>query len=294
MAKPPVSGNAYRAAESTEEYHCSFGLNGRYRRLIESGPLCVSALDDQDEIRAVELDGGSVRCDLGSFETNGNRIPAAVKEMRQSGDVEGLFRYALDLASWPAAQLRRFCQALADGADSLQARMTALEALTVLHDRRFDLGDKRRATAIEAVEASIDRLLDSAPLFGEPPALPWRRIDWATRGRLAAPLAGEDLLVINAALDLYFVYQENRRASIQVQQEKAENAAQKIESFVREIERQMAEPGFYEDHTVAQPIVDRHQAHRTGWVARFRTLRRGAVLIGQRFQIGVLLLGPVE
>ena len=49
--------NAYGAAESTEEYHCSFGLNGRYRRLIESGPLYVSAVDDQDEIRAVELDG---------------------------------------------------------------------------------------------------------------------------------------------------------------------------------------------------------------------------------------------
>ena len=49
--------NAYRAAESIEEYHCSFGLNGRYRRLIESGPLCVSAVDDQQEIRAVELDG---------------------------------------------------------------------------------------------------------------------------------------------------------------------------------------------------------------------------------------------
>ena len=47
---------AYRTPESTEEYHCSFGLNGRYRRLIESGPLCVSALDDQDEIRAVEMD----------------------------------------------------------------------------------------------------------------------------------------------------------------------------------------------------------------------------------------------
>jgi CTP synthase (UTP-ammonia lyase) len=49
--------NTYRAAGSTEEYRCSFGLNGRYRRLIESGPLCVSALDDQDEIRAVEMDG---------------------------------------------------------------------------------------------------------------------------------------------------------------------------------------------------------------------------------------------
>jgi CTP synthase (UTP-ammonia lyase) len=48
---------AYRAAESMEEYHCSYGLNGRYRRLIESGPMYVSAVDDQQEIRAVELDG---------------------------------------------------------------------------------------------------------------------------------------------------------------------------------------------------------------------------------------------
>jgi len=49
--------NAYRAAESVEEYHCSFGLNNRYRRLLESGALCVTAVDDQHEVRAVELDG---------------------------------------------------------------------------------------------------------------------------------------------------------------------------------------------------------------------------------------------
>jgi CTP synthase (UTP-ammonia lyase) len=49
--------NAYRATESVEEYHCSFGLNGRYRRLIESGPMCVTAIDDQHDVRAVELDG---------------------------------------------------------------------------------------------------------------------------------------------------------------------------------------------------------------------------------------------
>jgi signal transduction histidine kinase len=47
------------------------------------------------------------------------------------------------------------------------------------------------------------------------------------------------VLAINSALGLWFVYQENRRASIEVQHEKAENAAQRIESFVREIERQI-------------------------------------------------------
>lgn len=48
---------AYGSSERTFEYYCSFGLNGRYRRLIESGSLHVTAVDDQDEIRAVELDG---------------------------------------------------------------------------------------------------------------------------------------------------------------------------------------------------------------------------------------------
>jgi CTP synthase (UTP-ammonia lyase) len=48
---------AYGVAEMTVLYHCSFGLNGRYRRLLESSSLHMSAVDDQDEIRAVELDG---------------------------------------------------------------------------------------------------------------------------------------------------------------------------------------------------------------------------------------------
>lgn len=48
---------AYGVPESVEEYHCSFGLNGRYRRLLEGKDLYVAAIDDQHEIRAVELDG---------------------------------------------------------------------------------------------------------------------------------------------------------------------------------------------------------------------------------------------
>jgi CTP synthase (UTP-ammonia lyase) len=48
---------AYGAPDSTECYYCSFGLNGRYRRLVEGAQLCVAAVDDQNDVRAVELDG---------------------------------------------------------------------------------------------------------------------------------------------------------------------------------------------------------------------------------------------
>ena len=48
---------AYNAPESVEEYHCSFGLNGKYLRLLEGSQFCVAAVDDQHDIRAFELDG---------------------------------------------------------------------------------------------------------------------------------------------------------------------------------------------------------------------------------------------
>lgn len=57
FADGSILRRAYRTPESSELYHCSFGLNRRYRRLIESGSLCVTAVDDQDDVRAVELDG---------------------------------------------------------------------------------------------------------------------------------------------------------------------------------------------------------------------------------------------
>jgi CTP synthase (UTP-ammonia lyase) len=48
---------AYGAKESIEEYHCSFGLNGRYRRLLDGRDLVVAAFDDQGDVRALELEG---------------------------------------------------------------------------------------------------------------------------------------------------------------------------------------------------------------------------------------------
>ena len=44
------------------------------------------------------------------------------------------------------------------------------------------------------------------------------------------------------------------------QLEQLEARIAECEAAMREIERQMATAGFYEDHAIAQPIVDRHQA----------------------------------
>lgn len=48
---------AYLVDRATETYHCRYGLNPRYRSLLTSGPLRVSARDAAGAVRAVELDG---------------------------------------------------------------------------------------------------------------------------------------------------------------------------------------------------------------------------------------------
>jgi CTP synthase (UTP-ammonia lyase) len=47
----------YGCDEAMEEFNCSFGLNRRYDRIFKDGPLRVSGVDGNDEVRVVELDG---------------------------------------------------------------------------------------------------------------------------------------------------------------------------------------------------------------------------------------------
>jgi CTP synthase (UTP-ammonia lyase) len=49
--------SAYEANQTTEEYHCRYGLNREFRAALVSGPLRAAALDETGEIRAVELEG---------------------------------------------------------------------------------------------------------------------------------------------------------------------------------------------------------------------------------------------
>jgi glutamate synthase domain-containing protein 1/glutamate synthase domain-containing protein 3 len=148
--------------------------------------------------REVRLDGGTVRCDLPYEVVRDLAMAGAVQERLQNGDAQGLFQYALAIGSWPAERLRQFCEQVVRGADTSRSRAAAIELLTLLHDRRYDTGDKRRATVIRVVEDALEALFDSAPLFDKPTTGFWRRVTLATRDRLAAPQTGEECLLIDS------------------------------------------------------------------------------------------------
>ena len=45
----------YGKSEVEEEYSCSFGLNPEYRSVLEKGDMSISAVDENNEVRVVEL-----------------------------------------------------------------------------------------------------------------------------------------------------------------------------------------------------------------------------------------------
>jgi glutamate synthase domain-containing protein 1/glutamate synthase domain-containing protein 3 len=152
--------------------------------------------------RVVSVGGGRVRCDSASVNASdeGSRsIRQLVRGSLQRGDALGLYRHvAQNLPAWEPGELRGFCTAVCEEADDGPAKTAAIEALTLLRDRRFDTGDKRRSSVLRVLDEALTRLFESAPLFGSGPKGLYRRVDWETRGLLAAPEPGEETLVVSA------------------------------------------------------------------------------------------------
>jgi glutamate synthase domain-containing protein 1/glutamate synthase domain-containing protein 3 len=145
----------------------------------------------------LQLASGGVRCDLAEAEAVSGLTLEGIASQLQAGQVQELFATVMAIPSWPIGGLRWFCNAVLSKADK-QAIPAAIELLTLLRDRIFDVGDKRRCTVQQVLDEALESLFDAAPLFGEPATGYYRRIDWATRDRIAPPQGDEQLLLIDA------------------------------------------------------------------------------------------------
>jgi glutamate synthase domain-containing protein 1/glutamate synthase domain-containing protein 3 len=153
--------------------------------------------------KPVNLDVGKVRCDQAKsaplVEIVSAGIRKAVVESLKQGRAQDLYTHVVQsLPNWPAGGLRELCNQIVDGVDNGRTKATAIEALTMLYDRRFDTGDKRRATVLPVLEETLMRLFDATPLVGEPGEGTFRRFHWDSRNKIEAPKPGEEVLVIDA------------------------------------------------------------------------------------------------
>jgi len=115
---------------------------------------------------------------------------------RGSRDV---FDYFIEkMAGWSLADVSSSCETVVALAKDLNRFAEGIEILTLLNDRRYDTGTKKRKHIIQIVRTALHRLFGMIPLISETLTAGFRLINHGSRGLLREPGAGETTLVINA------------------------------------------------------------------------------------------------
>ncbi len=124
-----------------------------------------------------------------------------VRDFIQRGDTDGLFAHIsqsliewdYDTLAWTLEECARIASENDDN------RQVIIKALTLLNDRRYPTGDKKRSSVLELVHAALTSIFSACLPIEAEGASRYRLIDWNTRGRLRAPQTNEQTLVVNVA-----------------------------------------------------------------------------------------------
>jgi glutamate synthase domain-containing protein 1/glutamate synthase domain-containing protein 3 len=128
-------------------------------------------------------------------------IRREVAENLRPGGAAAFFRsLRARAAEWEYGTLRECCQQIVEAALlSDSAKPVAVEVLTLLMDRRWETGGKRRSCVQEILQESLERIFSSLPDLISPRAGVYRKIDWASRNTLREAREGEQFLALDAA-----------------------------------------------------------------------------------------------
>jgi len=103
-----------------------------------------------------------------------------------------------NLAQWDTATLIEYCREMVREAsqnDELKAK--SIEVLTLLNDRRYDTGSKKRSVVLHIIRQALYEIFNAIPLIGLDRG-DYHRVDWARRHNLREPKKDGAILVLNA------------------------------------------------------------------------------------------------
>jgi glutamate synthase domain-containing protein 1/glutamate synthase domain-containing protein 3 len=132
----------------------------------------------------------------------GEKLAAVINEKLAAGNSLAAFEWVRDqLSQWTFDEFRAVCREIAGQAKDQAKTAAAIKVLTLLNDRCYSTGAKRRSHLLQVVHTELNRLFGSLPNIGAKDSAKgaYRLIDFATRGTLRPPLEGETTLVIDAA-----------------------------------------------------------------------------------------------
>jgi len=121
--------------------------------------------------------------------------------IRQHFDAGSLsvFRFCTEnIVDWSFADVRVACDTVIALAKDTNHFAKAIEILTLLNDRQFATGTKKRKHILQIVRTALHQLFAAIPSIGAASISEFRLIDYNTRTCLQAPQFGETTLIINA------------------------------------------------------------------------------------------------
>jgi glutamate synthase domain-containing protein 1/glutamate synthase domain-containing protein 3 len=129
-------------------------------------------------------------------------LQTLIGERFVSGNGMAIFRMIQDVVhEWTFDELRFACRQIVNQAKDPHKIGLAVEVLTLLNDRRYGTGQKKRSHVLHVIREELNGLFLGIPRIAAPDASDsaYRLIDFGTRGDLRAPQGPETTLVIDAA-----------------------------------------------------------------------------------------------
>ena len=149
----------------------------------------------------VPMPAGTDPCDLSAdVRTADGRIRDGLLQRFEGTNATALFEYLSGgMKQWSFHDIRSALSATAEIAVDRKYTSMAIEALTLLNDRRYPVGTKKRNHVLYLVRGALKQVFNSLPKFDSAKNSQggYRLVDHATRGLLRPPGNGETTLVIN-------------------------------------------------------------------------------------------------
>jgi glutamate synthase domain-containing protein 1/glutamate synthase domain-containing protein 3 len=129
--------------------------------------------------------------------THTDKIEKGIREHFDAGS-QMVFRYFTEnIADWSVADVGFACETVIALVKDSNRFAEAIEILTLLNDRRYGTGTKKRKHILQIVRTALRRLFALIPLIGETSASEFRQINYQTKKLLREPHIGETTLVID-------------------------------------------------------------------------------------------------
>lgn len=152
---------------------------------------------------AVRSSPDKTACDFSRDYTSrhGNKEDEKIKELLAAGNSSELFRTIIsEIADRDFARFRWIVERIVFYGSNGRTS-PALQTLTLLNDRRYNLGSKKRSSVLQIIRFGINTLLKNVVLLAEAKSnhSSFRRITWPGRHTLRPPRAKEETLVVDAS-----------------------------------------------------------------------------------------------